>query len=1077
MFLNGYQFYRLANNAFNIDYNKPLYLKLGYGLPVLIIAIFFLHIMLQDNVPLLLGPTPTGASIHIRPLPIVGHTARGRPTRVRLQQSHAFPDIELKTGYIVSTGAVIDKLSVDSLLDTTEDIHHVVATALNASLAENIVSFRRQVVDLAVNGTQPITQLVSALKAVFGGTVDSILTDVKAVRQGLVATEQTVRKQLNTTTGADRRDELQTIDNRLVREVGVYDELVDQVSGIVARVGQLRDVNHNSLVAKRAIDAGKVVDNLITLPYLLIIAAFNYALVDEFYAYGVEHGDIRLNPRNKDDGSSDEIQLTAGFRYFDTTHHSLWVNVNGAISFRQAIATYTPVCVPVSREFTMIAPFWADVDLSYGGDILYRDTTEPTVLNKASNDIMRAFPEFSGVEVTWAFVTTWLNVSYYGANGCSVRSRNTFQSVLASNGAHSFAIFNYNDITWTTGLASGGQCPGIGGTPAKAGFDPADGASLFSIPGSCTNDIISINKSGHYASNFNKLLLPEEIWNSATIVSVEPTGSKVTRFKRGFWSDLGKALFSAFVNVVEFFDDIFGDTCMEWYRGDPGGPTDLIPCPPTVTQFQADPRYEIDPGCTSAPCEFHPGADFCIRSRTPSPSGGGQQCCYLGDKILLGPRGGGTVDKSHHKNGFLKIDHFNADVLPWIKCCKDKSDQLCHRYYEKRPSDPGTNYEPPQPSGASGDPHISTFDGVDYTFNGAGEFWLIRDGPGMPMAVQSPKKYDDYNIESFAPDLTDPSMFNVTEHAQMLCGQSIDCLYDYIATGSASVANHTKSVRNDYNQIVRIYENKVTTCPPLSYPDNGYFHAENFLPGSVASYGCFENFTLRGIVTIKCHDNGTWSDSAPICESQNDTNDQGNNTEQGGLLYIILAKLTVGANANQIDNSVVNGIQVIHTGVNSTTCKHSVDNLLDSAEDIHHVVATALNASLAENIVSFRRQIVDLAVNGTQPITQLVSALKAVFGGTVDTTEQTVRKQLNTTTGADRRDELQTLDNRLVREVGVYDELVDQVSGIVARVRQLQDVSDNALVAKRAIDGGNVVNDLITLPYLPIIAAFNYALG
>ena len=44
---------------------------------------------------------------------------------------------------------------------------------------------------------------------------------------------------------------------------------------------------------------------------------------------------------------------------------------------------------------------------------------------------------------------------------------NTFQAILVTNGRHSFAIFNYNLIMWTTGTASGGSEDGLGGTPAQ----------------------------------------------------------------------------------------------------------------------------------------------------------------------------------------------------------------------------------------------------------------------------------------------------------------------------------------------------------------------------------------------------------------------------------------------------------------------------------------------------------------------------------------------------------------------------------------------------------------------------------
>ena len=45
---------------------------------------------------------------------------------------------------------------------------------------------------------------------------------------------------------------------------------------------------------------------------------------------------------------------------------------------------------------------------------------------------------------------------------------NSFQAVLITDGRHSYAIFNYGNIEWTTGTASGGNwTTGLGGTPAQ----------------------------------------------------------------------------------------------------------------------------------------------------------------------------------------------------------------------------------------------------------------------------------------------------------------------------------------------------------------------------------------------------------------------------------------------------------------------------------------------------------------------------------------------------------------------------------------------------------------------------------
>lgn len=45
---------------------------------------------------------------------------------------------------------------------------------------------------------------------------------------------------------------------------------------------------------------------------------------------------------------------------------------------------------------------------------------------------------------------------------------NTFQAVLVSDGSKSFCMFNYGDISWSTGTASGGDpLTGLGGTTAQ----------------------------------------------------------------------------------------------------------------------------------------------------------------------------------------------------------------------------------------------------------------------------------------------------------------------------------------------------------------------------------------------------------------------------------------------------------------------------------------------------------------------------------------------------------------------------------------------------------------------------------
>ena len=77
-------------------------------------------------------------------------------------------------------------------------------------------------------------------------------------------------------------------------------------------------------------------------------------------------------------------------------------------------------------------------------------------------------------------------------------------------------------------------------------------------------------------------------------------------------------------------------------------------------------------------------------------NGHGNQCCYdQQGNIIVGPPGGGTVDRV--APGRSKIDHFFEDVLPFIWCCKGEFSNCRDTYYRYRPSDDGSRYMPAPP--------------------------------------------------------------------------------------------------------------------------------------------------------------------------------------------------------------------------------------------------------------------------------------------------------------------------------------------------------------------------------------------
>ncbi|NXG81761.1 TECTA protein, partial [Stercorarius parasiticus] len=210
------------------------------------------------------------------------------------------------------------------------------------------------------------------------------------------------------------------------------------------------------------------------------------------YPYGLAQRDHK-NPK-LDDGTSKKLSLAVPFTFYSKKYQALYVNNNGVISFDTRVNQYTPDPFPLADGRPFVAPYWADVDNVNGGDIFYRETTDPTLLARITEDINQYFPKIP-FTATWAFVATWDHVAYYGS---TTNKGNTFQAVLTTDTKTSLIILNYWDIQWTTGAASDGDAEtGLGGTPAHAGFNSGDDTNFYNIPGSQTEAIINITQTSN----------------------------------------------------------------------------------------------------------------------------------------------------------------------------------------------------------------------------------------------------------------------------------------------------------------------------------------------------------------------------------------------------------------------------------------------------------------------------------------------------------------------------------------------------------------------------------------------------
>ncbi|XP_049434450.1 sushi domain-containing protein 2 [Epinephelus fuscoguttatus] len=177
---------------------------------------------------------------------------------------------------------------------------------------------------------------------------------------------------------------------------------------------------------------------------------------------------------------------------------------------------------------------------------------------------------------------------------------------------------------------------------------------------------------------------------------------------------------------------------------------ELIDCPCTLAQARADTgRFHADYSCDierGSVCTYHPGSVHCVRAIQASPThGSGQQCCYdsAGALVLTADSSGGSTPDRAHDWGSPPYrepprvpgySHWLYDVMSFYYCCL-WSDH-CHVYLNHRPSSGCRNYQPPRAGVVLGDPHFITFDGLSYTFNGKGEYYLVSS-PDRELSVQA----------------------------------------------------------------------------------------------------------------------------------------------------------------------------------------------------------------------------------------------------------------------------------------------------------------------------------------------------
>ena len=95
------------------------------------------------------------------------------------------------------------------------------------------------------------------------------------------------------------------------------------------------------------------------------------------------------------------------------------------VSFDSAVSAFTPEPFPITGS-ALLSPYWGDVDTRGTGRVFYRGSTDPTLLNRASENIRSVFPEFNAppsatpFTATYLFIATWDHVGYFAIHADKV---------------------------------------------------------------------------------------------------------------------------------------------------------------------------------------------------------------------------------------------------------------------------------------------------------------------------------------------------------------------------------------------------------------------------------------------------------------------------------------------------------------------------------------------------------------------------------------------------------------------------------------------------------------------------------
>ncbi|XP_038047433.1 sushi domain-containing protein 2-like [Patiria miniata] len=128
----------------------------------------------------------------------------------------------------------------------------------------------------------------------------------------------------------------------------------------------------------------------------------------------------------------------------------------------------------------------------------------------------------------------------------------------------------------------------------------------------------------------------------------------------------------------------------------------------------------------------------------------------------------------------------------------------------------------------------------------------------------SPFDYHTYHFPEFSPTFEIPNLDEVSQEIKNLCGDSIECVFDAVTTGSLSFANETLVVTVTITEVEKGLV-KIVSCGYPGDVENGLLSGSLYFVNATVDVACDDDFILRGSSRLTCLEDGQWSSDLPVC--------------------------------------------------------------------------------------------------------------------------------------------------------------------------------------------------------------------